>query len=126
MGVRGLYLRLLIAFVAPAAGCGDGPNDPGSLPVTGTWQGTSTYFNAPFTLVLAQDASNRLSGTYKDTYDEGFVGGQVTGTQVVIDVNFGDTGIRLSGTRTSARVVAGTISGPVIGGTYPFQMIRGR
>ena len=108
---------------AIAVGACDNPTGPSRGNLTGTWQGTSSYFNAPFRIVLEQNGS-RLSGRYEDTFDAGTVRGDVTGDQVLIGVDFGDTGINLTGTIRTAREIGGTITGAVIGGTYPFVMTR--
>jgi hypothetical protein len=42
----------------------------------------------------------------------------------VIDVNFGDTGIRFEGSIETPDRIRGIIRGSVIGGTYPFVMTR--
>ena len=91
--------------------------------VAGQWTGTSNYFNAPFTFDLTQSGS-QIGGRYVDRNDQGFVSGVVNGTSVVLDVNFGDTGIRFEGTIQNANRIRGTIRGGVIGGTYNFEMTR--
>ena len=110
------------AMVAVAAGACDSPTRPAS-DLTGTWSGTSSYFNAPFTITLRQEGSN-LSGSYKDKFDTGTIRGTVDGTHAEIGVDFGDTGIQLTGTVRTQAVIDGTIRGAVIGGTYPFVMTR--
>ena len=115
------FAAIVVAIGALTA-C-EGPTQPSISNLTGTWQGTSSYFNAPFSVVLEQNGS-RLTGSYRDTFDTGTVRGEVTGTQASIGVDFGDTGITLSGTIRTATVISGNISGPVIGGTYPFVMTR--
>lgn len=92
--------------------------------LSGTWDGTSTYFNAPFTMELWL-AETRISGRYVDRHDTGYIGGTYAGgSAVVIDVNFGDTGIRFSGAFDGPERIRGTIRGGVIGGVYPFEMTR--
>lgn len=92
--------------------------------LSGTWDGTSTYFNAPFTMELWL-SDTRISGRYEDRHDIGYIGGTYSGgNAVVIDVNFGDTGIRFSGAFDGPERIRGTIRGGVIGGTYPFEMTR--
>jgi hypothetical protein len=92
--------------------------------IAGFWSGTSTYFNAPFTFDLVQNGT-QVSGRYQDRHDTGFVSGTVgTGGSVLLDVNFGDTGIRFEGAFEGPNTVRGSIRGTVIGGVFPFEMIR--
>jgi hypothetical protein len=91
--------------------------------LSGFWSGTSNYFNAPFAFELVQ-TGNRFSGRYRDRHDLGFVSGTVNGNHIVLDVTFGDTGIRFEGTVQSANRIRGTIRGSVIGGVYVFEMTR--
>lgn len=92
--------------------------------LSGFWDGTSTYFNAPFTMDIYM-RENRILGRYADRHDIGYIGGTYAGGgAVVIDVNFGDTGIRFTGTFAGADRIRGTIMGTVIGGVYPFEMTR--
>jgi hypothetical protein len=96
---------------------------PVAVNLTGRWSGTSTYFNAPFTFDLTQNG-NQVGGTYRDQHDAGFAGGPVLIGSVVIDVNFGDTGIRFEGSIETPNRIRGIIRGSVIGGPYPFVMTR--
>jgi predicted phage tail protein len=91
--------------------------------VSGTWSGTSTYFNAPFTFNLTQ-SGNTVGGSYQDQHDVGSASGTVDGTNVVINVWFGDTGTRFTGTIEAPNRIRGIIHGGPIGGAYPFQMTR--
>lgn len=91
--------------------------------LAGHWSGTSTYFNAPFTFDLTQ-SGNQISGRYRDQHDQGFVGGVVNIGSVILDINFGDTGIRFEGSIENANRIRGIIRGTVIGGPYPFVMTR--
>jgi predicted phage tail protein len=91
--------------------------------VSGTWSGTSTYFNAPFTFNLTQ-SGNSVGGSYQDQHDVGSASGTVDGANVVLNVWFGDTGTRFSGTIEAPNRIHGIIHGGPIGGPYPFQMIR--
>ena len=96
---------------------------PVPVNLTGRWSGTSTYFNAPFTFDLTQNG-NQVRGIYRDQHDVGFAGGPVNIGSVVIDVNFGDTGIRFEGSIETPNRIRGIIRGSVIGGPYPFVMTR--
>ena len=106
------------------------PSNEVAVPVTatvadisGTWSGTSTYFNAPFTFNLTQ-SGNTVGGSYQDQHDVGSVSGTVDGTSVVLNVWFGDTGTRFTGTIEAPNRIRGIISGGPIGGPYPFEMTR--
>jgi hypothetical protein len=91
--------------------------------LSGRWSGTSSYFNAPFTFDLTQNG-NRISGTYQDRHDFGYVSGVVNIGSVILDVWFGDTGIRYEGSIETGSRVRGIVRGTVIGGPYPFVMTR--
>ena len=53
------------------------------------------------------------------------VAGEVTGDQVVIDVNFGDGGLRMTGTIEGADRIRGTMLVPLLGNrTFTFDMTR--
>lgn len=91
--------------------------------LTGLWAGTSDYFNAPFAFDLTQ-SGNDITGRYSDQHDQGFVTGSINGTTVVLDVRFGDTGIRFEGTLETADRIRGTIRGSAIGSGYTFTMMR--
>lgn len=101
-----MMLRLTMASVislAVCATCGcerecEGPTAPcnGSADLSGLWSGSSTYMNAPFTMDLRQTGTT-VTGRYQDQHDQGSVNGTVSGSSFVLDVNFGDTGIKLPG-----------------------------
>jgi predicted phage tail protein len=91
--------------------------------LAGFWSGTGTYFNHPFTFNLTQNG-NQISGTYQDQHDLGFVSGTVNIGSVILDVNFGDTGIRYEGSIENANRIRGIVRGSVIGGPYTFVMTR--
>jgi hypothetical protein len=100
--------------VAPV--CTDGP--------TGIWDGTSSYFNAPFSMDMWLNG-NALAGRYTDRHDIGYIGGTYAGgSEILILVNFGDTGIAFDGEFDGPDRIRGTIRGGVIGGAYPFVMTR--
>jgi hypothetical protein len=96
-------------------------NEPPNL--AGRWSGTSTYFNAPFTFELMQNG-RQVTGAYSDQRDKGSVSGIVNIGSVILDVTFGDTGLRFEGSIENANRIRGTIRGTVIGGTFPFVMTR--
>lgn len=99
-----------------AATCGDA--------LSGFWDGTSTYFNAPFTMDIWMNGT-AIVGRYVDRHDVGYLGGTHTGgTKVLILVNFGDTGIAYDGEFDGPDRIRGVVRGGVIGGTYPFSMTR--
>jgi hypothetical protein len=92
--------------------------------LTGLWSGESNYINAPFTMNLTQRGDG-FGGTYRDQKDFGGVAGRITDSQVVIDVNFGDTGFRMNGTIETANRIRGTLFVPLLGGrTFTFEMTR--
>ena len=92
--------------------------------LSGFWDGTSSYFNAPFTMDIWMNGTG-IAGRYVDRHDVGYIGGTYAGgNTVVIDVNFGDTGIRFTGAFDGADRIRGNITGTVIGGVYPFDMTR--
>lgn len=92
--------------------------------LSGFWNGTSTYFNSPFTMDIWLNGTS-LVGRYVDRHDIGSIGGTYTGgSKIVIDVNFGDTGIRFDGEFDGPDRIRGVIRGTVIGGVYPFEMTR--
>lgn len=126
--------RLVVACaaalaLAAAPGCGhdcDSPTSPcsGSSTLTGRWSGASDYINAPFTIDLQQSGTS-LSGQYRDQKDSGSVSGTVSGSSIVLDVNFGDTGMRMTGVVATINRITGTISVPVLGNrTFSFEMTR--
>ena len=92
--------------------------------LSGFWDGTSTYFNAPFTMDIWLNGA-AITGRYVDRHDIGYIGGTYSGgTKVLILVNFGDTGIAYDGEFDGPDRIRGTVRGGVIGGTYPFVMTR--
>ena len=122
-----LCLAVAVSLVA-IPGCDDncgGPTAPCvAVNLGGTWSGTSTYINAPFTMTLTQSGTT-VNGQYRDQLDQGSVSGTVTGVSVVFDVNFGDTGIRLTGTIAERNRITGEIFVAALGGRrFPFEMRR--
>jgi hypothetical protein len=110
-------------------GCGGASNEltvivaSTAVDITGVWSGTSDYINAPFRFNFVQRGDS-VSGTYQDQHDFGGVAGVITGSHIVLDVNFGDTGIRFEGTIVDANRIRGTIRVPVLGRTFTFEMTR--
>ena len=94
-----------------------------AVDLTGLWNGTSDYINAPFTMNLTQRGTS-VGGTYRDQKDFGGVAGEVAGSQVVLDVNFGDGGFRMNGSIESANRIRGTLFVPLLGRTFTFEMTR--
>ena len=75
-------------------------------------------------MTLTQQRS-AVGGTYRDQKDFGGVAGEVTGSQVIIDVNFGDGGLRMNGTIETANRIRGTLFVPLLGSrTFTFEMTR--
>jgi hypothetical protein len=92
--------------------------------LTGIWDGTSNYWNAPFTMDIWMNGAT-IAGTYRDRYDTGYIHGTYAGgAAVLILVNFGDTGIAFDGQFDGTGKIRGMIRGGVIGGSYPFVMTR--
>jgi len=92
--------------------------------LSGIWEGTSSYFNAPFTMDIWLNGTS-LSGRYTDRHDLGSVGGTYTGgATVVINVDFGDGGIRFDGEFDGPDKIKGTMRAAHISGVFPFTMIR--
>jgi hypothetical protein len=92
--------------------------------LSGVWDGTSSYFNAPFTMDLWLNGT-AIAGRYTDRHDIGSVGGSYSsGPTIVMNVNFGDGGIRLEGEFDGPDKIKGTMRVTYISGTFPFTMIR--
>lgn len=92
--------------------------------LTGIWDGTSSYWNAPFTMDIWMNGT-AIAGRYTDRYDTGYIHGTYGGgPAVLILVNFGDTGIAFDGQFDGTERIRGMIRGGVIGGSYPFVMTR--
>jgi hypothetical protein len=123
--------QYFVRVVAVNAFGGSAPSDESvvivgsaSADLTGIWSATSDYINAPFTMTLTQRGTG-VGGTYRDQKDFGGVAGEVTGNEVVIDVNFGDGGLRMHGTIESADRIRGTMLVPLLGNrTFTFDMTR--
>jgi hypothetical protein len=92
--------------------------------LSGFWDGTSTYFNAPFTMDLwMRDTS--IAGTYADRHDNGYVSGTYSGgSRIGMIVNFGDGGIAVEGEFDGPDRIRGTFRVTYISGVFPFEMTR--
>lgn len=103
-------------------GRGIAPTCEGAL--TGFWDGSSSYFNAPFTMDLWMNGSTIL-GRYADRHDAGYVSGTYAGgPTIAMNVNFGDGGIQISGEFDGPDRIRGTFRVTYISGTFPFVMTR--
>jgi hypothetical protein len=92
--------------------------------LTGIWDGTSPYWNAPFTMDMWVNGTS-IGGKYVDQYDTGYLHGTYTGgSRILILVNFGDTGIAFDGEFDGPNRIHGIIRGGVLGRTFPFEMTR--
>jgi hypothetical protein len=93
--------------------------------LSGTWSGTGTYPNAPFTLTLIQTGS-RLRGSYRDQHDSSVsVDGTLNGDFMSVNVNFGDAGLLIEGEVQSAQEVRGTMRTSALGNRpFAFTMRR--
>jgi hypothetical protein len=118
------------AVLAVTSSCGhqsDSPTSPSGNPtgaLTGHWSGTSDYINAPFLIDLQQSGTS-VTGRYIDQKDSATVNGTVSGSSITMDVSFGDTGMRMTGTVLSTSRILGSIVVPVLGNrTFSFEMTR--
>ena len=118
-------ITLVLAGVAGLGCDGDSPTSPTVADMTGTWTGTATYPNSPFQLVLIQTGT-QLRGEYSDRLDRSpSVSGTYTNPTFTISVNFGDAGLVINGTLSSARQAQGTMFTPSLGNQlFPFTMTR--
>ncbi|MGE5198493.1 MAG: hypothetical protein ACM3H9_02550 [Rhodospirillaceae bacterium] len=92
--------------------------------LSGLWDGTSTYFNAPFTMDIWMNGTS-IAGRYSDRHDAGYISGTYTGgPAIAMNVNFGDGGIQISGSFDGADRIRGTFRVTYISGTFPFEMTR--
>lgn len=128
MPARLLTALFIVIALAAVPGCESecSPTEPcqGAINLAGSWSGSSTYINAPFTMSLQQSGTT-VTGHYQDRKDAGSVSGSEVGPAITLDVNFGDTGIRLTGSVASNDRVSGEILVPVLGGQrFPFEMVR--
>jgi hypothetical protein len=98
---------------------------PSDSNLSGLWNGTSTYVNAPFQVNIVQNGTI-ISGQYSDRHDGGFVSGNTNGLPgILLRVDFGDTGILLDGQVVNSRTITGVIRvGVLSGGPFPFTMTR--
>ena len=122
-------MRLISAVVLTLActcalAC-DSPAAPTTMDMTGTWSGTATYPNSPFQLILTQSGTS-LRGEYSDRLDRTTsVTGTYTNPTFTISVNFGDAGLTINGTLSSARNAQGTMFTPSLGNQiFSFTMTR--
>jgi hypothetical protein len=93
--------------------------------LTGVWDGAApAYWNSPFTMDIWLNGTS-LSGQYRDQYDSGSVWGTYSGGAVaVINVYFGDGGIRFDGEFDGPDKIKGTMRVSTISRLFPFTMIR--
>ena len=124
--MRSIATLLITLACVIASACGsDSPGAPTAADMTGTWAGTGTYPNSPFQLILTQTGTT-LRGEYSDRLDRTpSVSGTFTNPGFTISVNFGDAGLTITGTITSARSAQGTMFTPSLGNQmFPFTMTR--
>jgi len=92
--------------------------------LSGFWDGTSSYFNAPFTMDIWMNGTS-IAGRYVDRHDVGYIGGTYTGgPTIAMNVNFGDGGIQVSGAFDGPDRIRGTFRVTYISGIFPFEMTR--
>lgn len=120
-----LICSVVLALACTSAEACDSPAAPTTMDMTGTWSGTATYPNSPFQLVLTQTGTS-LRGEYSDRLDRSTsVIGTYTDPTFTISVNFGDAGLTINGTLSSARNAQGTMFTPSLGNqVFPFTMTR--
>ncbi len=99
------------------------PASPTMSDLTGTWSGSATYPNAPFTLFLEQ-SGDTLLGYYKDQHDAGSVSREVSST-FVLRVDFGDAVVFMECAIDDPRHIHGVMRTSALGNVpYPFSMTR--
>ena len=117
---------LVVVLLVLALACDDrSPTNPTVADMTGTWTGTSTYPNAPFTLTLTQ-AGETLRGQYSDAHDRSMsVTGTLTSPTVAIVVDFGDAKLNVNGSLLDARTAQGVMFTSALGNQqFPLTMTR--
>jgi hypothetical protein len=116
---------LAMATLFGALACGGSSTRPSRLDLTGTWNGTGSYPNAPFELILTQ-TDGTLRGSYSDQHDTSVsVNGTVNQSSITIAVDFGDAQLHFDGTVETVRRVTGTMRTSALGNTpFPFTMTR--
>jgi hypothetical protein len=99
------------------------PDSPTTSDLTGTWSGSGTYPNAPFTLFLEQTGIT-LVGYYRDQHDAGSVS-RFAAPIFTLRVDFGDAGLFLECAIDDARHIHGVMRTSALGNVpYPFSMTR--
>jgi hypothetical protein len=118
-------LVFVVLFLLAAPACDHSPTEPTLDDMTGTWSGTTTYPNSPFTLVLTQTGTT-VRGDYQDQLDRSLsVVGTYTAPDFSIVVDFGDAKVNLNGTVTSAHDAEGNMFTSALGNKmFPFTMTR--
>ena len=119
------FAVVLLASLMAVACDGDGPSQPSSTNLTGTWSGTGTYPNAPFQLALTQ-TNGTLRGEYRDRLDRSLaVTGTFSSPTMAVVVDFGDAKLNLDGAVVDSRRIEGTMFTSALGNTrYPFVLTR--
>ena len=119
---------LVVVLLVLALACDDSsPTSPTPTvaDMTGTWAGTSTYPNSPFTLTLTQ-AGETLRGQYSDAHDRSnSITGTYTSPTFAIVVDFGDAKLNLTGSLLDARTAQGVMFTSALGNRqFPLTMTR--
>ena len=118
----------LAAFTAAAIAvmaCSGSSTSPSRLDLSGHWNGTGSYPNAPFQLMLTQTGTT-LRGSYSDRHDTSLsVHGTLVAGVMTIAIDFGDAQLHLEGTVENSERVRGTMRTSALGNTpYAFTMNR--
>ena len=111
---------LLLAACAQGSPAKPSPND-----IQGTWTGTGTYPNVPFTLTLYYTGPI-LRGEYRDQHDHSLsVNGTFVAPAFALIVDFGDAKLNLTGTIIDGRTALGEMFTSALGNRkYLFTMTR--
>lgn len=117
---------LVLVLLVLALACDHkSPTSPTVTDMTGTWTGTSTYPNSPFSLTLTQSGGT-LRGQYSDAHDRTtLVTGTFTSPTFAIVVDFGDAKVNLNGSLLDARTAQGVMFTSALGNRqFPLTMTR--
>lgn len=133
--IRAAVVCVVAAGVLTGCSGGDSPTSPSqtNTNIAGTWQNLAmvyngTSFESSFgSVVVSQSNSGLVSGTTSvDSCGGGSVGGQVSGSDVTLNLNVGGGTIRLAGTYTSGGVekITGTFTSTAgcVGSSGTFAM----
>ena len=123
--VCALVLALLLAILTLPACGNSNPAGPATADMTGTWNGTSAYPNAPFRFEIVQ-SGRAVRGEYRDQLDTSLaVDGSVNGLTFQIVVDFGDAKLNVNGTVNGENAAEGVMFTSALGNRpFTFKMVR--